>query len=172
MLKKINLSLLILFLGSFLYSVYQLVIQDSFYPFSLIAAGSLLSLTSSLSVVLLKRPKQQILAAYTFLGILNAGLLIGDYFSPSLLENTWNFSFAIVFLILFALFLNILDHTHRPLARISWWIVLLTGVLLETVLIFELSSPFIHSFVALLLAISTVLILIYSFPRLKGSSSK
>ena len=75
-----------------------------------------------------------------FLLFLNLLVLLADFFYPEFLKTTWNYSFALLFLLLFSTLLFKIKAYDGRLAKLSFYLLLATGILIEIALIFKIST--------------------------------
>ena len=165
--KIINNIFLIVLSGLFLFSTYELLINNMIYPYGILLFFSLISIGMYLSLRLLRRSNTKLYLSLSLAAMFNTAILFFDYISPELLRHSWNFSFAIAFLILFSAILHRLKSFSGKLATITYWFTLLSALLIEIVLIAEVSEKTFHKTVFWSFVVSSILILVSFGSQLK-----
>jgi len=170
MIRNINLTFLWIFISLLLFSAYKLIFSSSIYPFSLLMIGTILAIGMFLSLYRIKKRHSSIYTLLSIIGILNAGLICIDYFSAELLKSTWNFSFAVFFLLIFYGFIDRIKSFKHVLALPTLFLFYITGPLILIALLFKLEQTFIHQSITYLFAASTLAYVISSGLNLKTSN--
>jgi hypothetical protein len=150
-------------LAVLIYSFYKLFISGIIYPYSLLFLASIIALGMFFSLNRIKHKHKKIHLVFTVLGILNCGLLLLDYTHSDLLKNTWNISIALFFAIIIY---SLLDRVHAKsnlIAKITYFVTLITGIVVVISLLGKLSSPIIFSTAIYLFGITTLLNLLLIF---------
>lgn len=170
MIRNINLTFLWIVIGLLIFSAYKLIFTSSIYPYSLLMIGSILAIGMFLSLYRIKKRHSSIYTLLSIVGILNSGLICMDYFSADLLKSTWNFSFALFFLLIFYGFTDRLKSFKNVLALPTLFLFYITGALVLITLLFKLEQTFIHQSITYLFAASTLAYGLSSGLNLKTSN--
>ncbi|MFN5844535.1 MAG: hypothetical protein ACK46O_02375, partial [Flavobacteriia bacterium] len=104
MIQKINNSILITLIGSFLYSAYKLLINNEIFPYGILLFFTLICIGMYLSLLMLRKISAKFYLLLSIVSIINSTALLLYYYYPHILRNTWNYSFATALLIIFASF--------------------------------------------------------------------
>jgi len=132
--------------------------------------GSILAIGMFLSLYRIKKRHSSIYILLSTVGILNSALISIDYFSADLLKSTWNFSFALFFLLIFYGFIDRLKSFKNVLALPTLFLFYITGALILIALLFKLEQTFIHQTITYLFAASTLAYCLSSGLNLKTSN--
>lgn len=156
--NKVIVFILVAILG---FCAYKLVIPNEIHPYALIGFAAFLSFGIYFGLVTSTSIPKKYFIVFSVLAFLNILVLIADYYYPEFLKKTWNYSFALLFLMLFSnLLFKLKNHVGR-LAKFVFYLLLVTGILIEIALIFKISTPSFYSglYYLLILAISSTLFL-------------
>lgn len=159
MMIRINNIFLILLSGIFLFSTYELLINNTIYPYAVLLFFSLISIGMYLSLRLLRKVNTKLHTILSVVALLNTSILFFDYLSPDLLKYSWNYSFAVAFLILFFAILYHLKSFAGKLAVITYWATIASGILIEIGLIAKVSGTAFHKGIFWMFLTSSLLIL-------------
>lgn len=156
----------------FFYSCFRLFVFNEFYPHSLLLIGTLLAIGCYIGLSTIKKMKPGLYMFLSCLGLFNLFLLLADYYYPEILRSTWNISFAFLFLLLFASLLFNVYKLESIFSKITFWICVATGFLIETGLLLKISLNWYYSVVSYILLIATILLFILyilHFRKLKSN---
>lgn len=163
MLFKLNKIFLFALLALFGFSIYRLFFIDEFYPYAFVLFATLLSIGIYFSLLNTKNTKNNLYIILSFLGLLNCVLLVSDYFYPEQLRSTWNYSLAVLFLLLFLALISRIKQIKGLFATIVLVISILSGLLIEIALLFKISNQtFYQSIVYSLIATSIAIIVLFA----------
>jgi hypothetical protein len=172
MLQKLNLGILIAAVTLFCYSCYVLVIKDEFYPSILLLFYSFLCIASYLSLHGIKSQHTKTYILFSIINLVNIAVLLADYFYLDLLKNTWNYSFALVFLQVLIGFILRIKTFKGTISTITFWSSIISTCLIEAMLLFKLSNDFFHSIIIYSFLATTILILVLFGSKLKRKHQK
>ena len=145
MIQKINNSILVALIASFLYSAYKLLISNEMFPYGVLLFFTLICIGMYLSLLMLRKLSKRLYLLVSIVSLINSSALLLYYFYPDLLRNTWNFSFATALLIIFTAFIFQLKAIKSTLAKITLAVTVISLAMLETILIGKITDAFIHS---------------------------
>lgn len=174
MLVIINKIILFLLLALFGYSFYHLIITNDFYPYILIIIGTILSIGVYFSLVTMKVINSKTYLLLTILALLNLFLLFSDYHYPSVLEATWNYSIAFLFIVLLTSLLFKLKEIEGKFSVFTFWITVLSGILIVVALLFKISLSYYYSALCFTFATNSIALLLLfgsQFKRPKKSNT-
>ena len=156
--NKVIVFILVAILG---FCAYKLVIPNEIHPYALIGFAAFLSFGIYFGLVTSTSIPKKYFIVFSVLAFLNILVLIADYYYPEFLKKTWNYSFALLFLLLFSTLLFKLKHQSGRLAKFVFYVTLVTGILIEIALIFKLSTTIFYTslFYLLILASASTLLL-------------
>lgn len=160
MIQKLNFGILITLIVFFLYGLFQLLVNDEIYPFGLILIFCLVSISGYFALFQLRKIQRNLYLAFTLLCFVNSVVLFADYFYPSLLIYGWNYSFMLTFILILSALLVKVKKIDGKLSKFTFWITVISGLLILIGLLFKLSSPFLHSIVKMSFGISSISLLI------------
>jgi len=167
MLKKFNSWILIGLVGFFLFGLYRLFVNNSLYPYALLVFFTLLSIAMYFSLNRISQANTLTYRVFSVLSLFNSILLFADYLFPEVLKLTWNYSFAIVFVLLFYAVLDQLTKMKGKFSKFTFWLTVFTGTLIEFTLLFKLSGDQFHSIVLFTFFFNTLMIVITFISQLK-----
>ena len=170
MIRNINLSFLWIFLGLLIFSTYKLLFTASIYPYSLLLIGTLLAIGMFLSLYRIKIRHTRLYSIFSMLGIANCALICIDYFNADILKLTWNYSFALFFLLIFYGFIDRIQHFKNALALPTLFLYYITGGLIFIALAFKLEQQFVHQTITYLFLACTISFSIASLMNLKATN--
>ncbi|MFN5879327.1 MAG: hypothetical protein ACK44B_10690 [Flavobacteriales bacterium] len=145
MIQKINNSILITLIGSFLYSAYKLLINNEIFPYGILLFFTLICIGMYLSLLMLRKISAKFYLLLSIVSIINSTALLLYYYYPHILRNTWNYSFATALLIIFASFIVQLRTLNNNLAKVTLAATVISLGMLETILIGKITDTTIHS---------------------------
>lgn len=161
MLRIINATILILTSAVLLFGLYKVIISTEFFPYLLI--DFFLLLVAIMYFALFSARKELSSSHYTILSAISGfGLisLIISYFQPEYLKMSWNFSFSLVFLVIFWSLTSITKQDRNLLEKISKYLILLSGTFIIVLLLFKISNHSMHLVAVYGLLISTISLLV------------
>jgi hypothetical protein len=160
MLQKINLGILITAVTLFCYGFYTVFVNGEIYPNSFLLFYSFLCSSAYFSLHGIRAHHTKIYKLFSLINLINISILIADYFYLDLLKNTWNFSFALIFLQLLVGFLLRIKSFKGKVATTTFWSTLFTTCLIEIMIVFKISNHYLHTTIIYSFIISSVLILV------------
>lgn len=175
MLSKVNRGILYLLIALFSFGLFRLIVFNEIYPYALLLIGTLLSLGIYYALIKMSSIRSKSYLFLSVLAFINLILLFSDYFFPELLRSTWNYSFALLFLMLFTVLLLSIKTFNGKLARYTYWITSASGIMIGLALILKISTPFYFSIIFYSFLISSILILVLfgsKFKKVKIKSSQ
>jgi hypothetical protein len=161
MFQKVNKVILVVLMAILGFCAYKLVVPNEIHPYALLGFAAFLSFGIYFGLVSSTSIPKKYYTAFSVLALLNILILLADYFYPEFLKKTWNYSFALLFLLLFSTLLFKLKHQSGRLAKFVFYVTLVTGILIEIALIFKLSTTIFYTslFYLLILASASTLLL-------------
>lgn len=145
MLVNINKGILFLLIALFGFSSYHLIISNEFYPYILIIVGTVLSIGVYFCLATMPIKETKLYLPISILAFLNLVLLFSDYHYPQVLDATWNYSFTFLFFVLLSSLMFRLKEIEGKFSTFTYWITLLSGILIGAALLFKISSAFYYS---------------------------
>lgn len=161
MLKKINASILIVTTACLLFGLYKVLISTEFFPYLLI--DFFLFLIVIMYFSLFSARKELSLLHYRILSVLSIIGLISfviSYFQPDYLKSSWNFSFALVFIVIFWSLQSLTKKGRNILERMAKYLIVISGAYISVLLLFKVSSHALHLGAIYGLLLSTITLLV------------
>ncbi len=162
MFQKANKVIVFILVAILVFCAYKLVVPNEIQPYALLGFAAFLSFGIYFGLVTSSSIPKKYYTAFSVLAFLNILILLADYFYPEFLKTTWNFSFALLFLLLLStLLFKLKNHTGR-LAKFVFYLILVAGILIEIALIFKISTANFYTALSyLLLAASASTLLLF-----------
>ena len=167
MIQKVNNSILVALVLSFLYSAYKLLISNEMFPFGILLFFTMICVGMYLSMLMLRKLSQRLYLLVSIVSLINSFALLLYYFYPELLRNTWNYSFGTALLIIFTAFIFQLKTIKSNLSKITLALTIISLGMLETILIAKITDAFIHTLAFWSFTAVSLMIVITFASRLK-----
>jgi hypothetical protein len=173
MFQKVNKVIVFILAAILLFCAYKLVVPNEIQPYAILGFAAFLSFGIYFGLVTSSSIPKKYYTAFSVLAFLNILVLVADYFYPEFLKTTWNYSFALLFLLLFStLLFKLKNHTGR-LAKFVFYLILVAGILIEITLIFKISTANFHTALYyLLLAASASTLLLFGMEIKRNKTVK
>jgi hypothetical protein len=161
MFQKVNKVIVFILVALLVFCAYKLVVPNEIQPYALLGFAAFLSFGIYFGLVTSKSIPENYYTVFSILAFLNILVLLADYFYPEFLKTTWNYSFALLFLLLFSTLLFKLKNHSGKLAKFVFYSLLVTAILIEIALIFKISTAIFYTglYYLLILASATTLLL-------------
>jgi len=140
MFQKVNKVMVFILAAILVFCAYKLVVPNEIQPYALLGFAAFLSFGIYFGLVSSTSIPKKYYTAFSFLAFLNIFVLLADYFYPEFLKTTWNYSFALLFLLLFSTLLFKIKASNGRLAKLIFYLLLAAGVLIQIALIFKIST--------------------------------
>lgn len=138
--QKVNKVIVFILVAILLFCAYKLIVPNEIYPYALLGFAAFLSFGIYFGLVSSTSIPTKYYTSFSVLAFLNLLVLLADFFYPEFLKTTWNYSFALLFLLLFSTLLFKIKAYDGRLAKLSFYLLLATGILIEIALIFKIST--------------------------------
>lgn len=173
MFQKVNKVIVFILAAILVFCAYKLVVPNEIQPYAILGFAAFLSFGIYFGLVTSSSIPKKYYNAFSVLAFLNILVLVADYFYPEFLKTTWNYSFALLFLLLFStLLFKLKNHTGR-LAKFVFYLILVAGILIEITLIFKISTANFHTALYyLLLAASASTLLLFGMEIKRNKTVK
>lgn len=173
MFQKVNKVIVFILAAILVFCAYKLVVPNEIQPYALLGFAAFLSFGIYFGLVTSSSLPKKYYTTFSVLAFLNILVLVADYFYPEFLKTTWNYSFALLFLLLFStLLFKLKNHTGR-LAKLVFYLILVAGILIEITLIFKISTANFHTALYyLLLAASASTLLLFGMEIKRNKTVK
>jgi hypothetical protein len=161
MFQKVNKVILFILVAILVFCAYKLVVPNEIQPYALLGFAAFLSFGIYFGLVTSKSIPENYYTVFSILAFFNILVLLADYFYPEFLKTTWNYSFALLFLLLFSTLLFKLKNHSGKLAKFVFYLLLVTAILIEIALIFKISTAIFYAglYYLLIIASATTLLL-------------
>lgn len=140
MFQKVNKAIVFILAAILAFCAYKLVVPNEIQPYALLGFAAFLSFGIYFGLVSKTSIPKKYYTAFSVLAFLNILVLLADFFYPEFLKTTWNYSFALLFLLLFSTLLFKIKAFNGRLAKIAFYLLMTTGILIETALVFKIST--------------------------------
>lgn len=173
MFQKVNKIIVFILAAILLFCAYKLVVPNEIQPYAILGFAAFLSFGIYFGLVTSSSIPKKYYTAFSVLAFLNILVLLADYFYPEFLKTTWNYSFALLFLLLFSSLLFKLKKHSGRLAKFVFYLILVTGILIVITLIFKISTANFHTALYyLLLAASASTLLLFGLEIKRNKTVK
>lgn len=162
MFQKVNKVIVFILAAILLFCAYKLVVPNEIQPYAILGFAAFLSFGIYFGLVTSSSIPKKYYTAFSVLAFLNILVLVADYFYPEFLKTTWNYSFALLFLLLFSTLLFKLKKHSGSFAKFVFYLILVAGILIEIALIFKVSTANFYTglyYLLILVSASTLLLL-------------
>ena len=161
MFQKVNKVIVFILAAILLFCAYKLVVPNEIQPYAILGFAVFLSFGIYFGLVTSSSIPKKYYTAFSVLAFLNILVLVADYFYPEFLKTTWNYSFALLFLLLFSTLLFKLKKHSGSFAKFVFYLILVAGILIEIALIFKISTANFYTglyYLLILVSASTLLL--------------
>lgn len=161
MFKKVNKVIVFILAAILVFCAYKLVVPNEIQPYAILGFAAFLSFGIYFGLVTSSSIPKKYYTAFSVLAFLNILVLVADYFYPEFLKTTWNYSFALLFLLLFSTLLFKLKKHSGSFAKFVFYLILVAGILIEVALIFKISTANFYTglyYLLILVSASTLLL--------------
>ncbi|MEY3425145.1 MAG: hypothetical protein RL265_326 [Bacteroidota bacterium] len=161
MFQKVNKVIVFILAAILLFCAYKLVVPNEIQPYAILGFAAFLSFGIYFGLVTSSSIPKKYYTAFSVLAFLNILVLVADYFYPEFLKTTWNYSFALLFLLLFSTLLFKLKKHSGSFAKFVFYLILVAGILIEIALIFKISTANFYTglyYLLILVSASTLLL--------------
>lgn len=162
MFQKVNKVIVFILAAILVFCAYKLVVPNEIQPYAILGFAAFLSFGIYFGLVTSSSIPKKYYTAFSVLAFLNILVLVADYFYPEFLKTTWNYSFALLFLLLFSTLLFKLKKHSGSFAKFVFYLILVAGILIEIALIFKISTANFYTglyYLLILVSASTLLLL-------------
>lgn len=162
MFQKVNKVIVFILAAILVFCAYKLVVPNEIQPYAILGFAAFLSFGIYFGLVTSSSIPKKYYTAFSVLAFLNILVLVADYFYPEFLKTTWNYSFALLFLLLFSTLLFKLKKHSGSFAKFVFYLILVAGILIEIALIFKVSTANFYTglyYLLILVSASTLLLL-------------
>jgi hypothetical protein len=162
MFQKVNKVIVFILAAILLFCAYKLVVPNEIQPYTILGFAAFLSFGIYFGLVTSSSIPKKYYTAFSVLAFLNILVLVADYFYPEFLKTTWNYSFTLLFLLLFSTLLFKLKKHSGSFAKFVFYLILVAGILIEIALIFKISTANFYTglyYLLILVSASTLLLL-------------
>lgn len=173
MFQKVNKIIVFILAAILLFCAYKLVVPNEIQPYAILGFAAFLSFGIYFGLVTSSSIPKKYYTAFSVLAFLNILVLLADYFYPEFLKTTWNYSFALLFLLLFSSLLFKLKKHSGRLAKFVFYLILVAGILIVITLVFKISTANFHTALYyLLLAASASTLLLFGLEIKRNKTVK
>lgn len=161
MFQKVNKVIVFILAAILVFCAYKLVVPNEIQPYAILGFAAFLSFGIYFGLVTSSSIPKKYYTAFSVLAFLNILVLVADYFYPEFLKTTWNYSFALLFLLLFSTLLFKLKKHSGSFAKFVFYLILVAGILIEIALIFKVSTANFYTglyYLLILVSASTLLL--------------
>lgn len=161
MFQKVNKVIVFILAAILVFCAYKLVVPNEIQPYAILGFAAFLSFGIYFGLVTNSSIPKKYYTAFSVLAFLNILVLVADYFYPEFLKTTWNYSFALLFLLLFSTLLFKLKKHSGSFAKFVFYLILVAGILIEIALIFKVSTANFYTglyYLLILVSASTLLL--------------
>jgi hypothetical protein len=173
MFQKVNKVIVFILAAILVFCAYKLVVPNEIQPYALLGFAAFLSFGIYFGLVTSSSIPKKYYTAFSVLAFLNILILLADYFYPEFLKTTWNYSFALLFLLLFSTLLFKLKKHSGSFAKFVFYLILVAGILIVITLVFKISTANFHTALYyLLLAASASTLLLFGLEIKRNKTVK